>query len=141
MINVCIYKYVYYTRFYEIMRCHEDTVMLRSTTGSYGRPVIEVAYREMILSLHQGCMRDDSLGIVVWVSTWYIVYAWHTRVNTNLGSVYIFFFWFSRYKNLCICILFSKSIYSIKEHWWSLTLSWLDEDQRMFSTAHELFNM
>ena len=30
------------------MRCHEDTVMLRSTTGPYGRPVIEVAYGEMI---------------------------------------------------------------------------------------------
>ena len=32
------------------MRCHEDTVMLRSTTGPYGRPVIEVTYGEMILS-------------------------------------------------------------------------------------------
>ena len=30
-----------------------------------------------------------------------------------------------------------KSICSIKEHWWSLTLSWLDKFQRMFSTAHE----
>ena len=27
-------------------------VMLRSTMGPYGRPVIEVAYGEMILSLH-----------------------------------------------------------------------------------------
>ena len=43
-------------------------VMLRSTTGPYGRPVIEVAYGEMILSLHQGCMGDDSLGRVVGVS-------------------------------------------------------------------------
>ena len=40
-----------------------------------------------------------------------------------------------------IYILFLKSICSIKEHWWSLTLSWLDEDQRMFSTAHELLNV
>ena len=32
------------------------TVMLRSTTGPYGRPVIEVAYGEMIYSLHRGCM-------------------------------------------------------------------------------------
>ena len=30
------------------MRYHEDTVMLRSTTGSYGRPVIEVAYGEIL---------------------------------------------------------------------------------------------
>ena len=28
------------------------TMMLRSTTGPYGRPEIEVAYGEMILSLH-----------------------------------------------------------------------------------------
>ena len=41
-------------------------VMLRSTTGSYGRPVIEVAYGEMMLSLHRGCMgmifREEWLG-------------------------------------------------------------------------------
>ena len=30
------------------MRCHKDTVMLRSTTGLYGRPVIEVAYGEIL---------------------------------------------------------------------------------------------
>ena len=41
------------------------TVMLRSTTGPYGRPVMEVAYGEMILSLHRGCMEEDSSGIVV----------------------------------------------------------------------------
>ena len=50
------------------MRCHKDTVMLRSTTGSYGRPVIEVAYGEIILSLHRGCMGDGSSGRVVGVS-------------------------------------------------------------------------
>ena len=50
------------------MRCHEDTVMLRSTTGLYGRPVIEVAYGEMILSLHRDCVGDDSSGRVVGVS-------------------------------------------------------------------------
>ena len=44
-------------------------VMLRSTTGPYGRPVIEVAYGEMILSLYRDCMRDDSSGRVVGVST------------------------------------------------------------------------
>ena len=43
-------------------------VMLRSTTGSYGRPVIEVAYGEIIFSLHRGCMGDDSSGRVVGVS-------------------------------------------------------------------------
>ena len=51
-----------------IMRCHEDMVILRSTTDLYGRPVIEVAYGEMIFSLHRGCMGNDSLGRVVGVS-------------------------------------------------------------------------
>ena len=44
------------------------TVMLHSTTGPYGRPVIEVAYREMLLSLYRGCMGDDSSKRVVGVS-------------------------------------------------------------------------
>ena len=43
-------------------------VMLRNTMGPYGRPVLEVAYGEMIFSLHRGCMGDDSSGRVVGVS-------------------------------------------------------------------------
>ena len=43
-------------------------VMLRSTTGPYGRPMIEIAYGEMILSFHQGFMGYDSSGRVVGVS-------------------------------------------------------------------------
>ena len=42
-------------------------VMLRNTTGPYGRLVIEVAYEEMILSLHRDCVGDDSSGRVVGV--------------------------------------------------------------------------
>ena len=56
-------------------------------------------------------------------------------------SVYYFFFGFPWYKNLYICISFSKSICSIKAYWWSLILSWPDEVQKMFSTAHELLNV
>ena len=44
------------------------TVMLGSTTGPYGRPVIEVAYGEMLLLLYRGCMEDDNLGRVIRVS-------------------------------------------------------------------------
>ena len=64
--------------FYNICMCIHDLdyvmdfylmVMLHSTTGLYGRPVIEVAYGEMIFSLHRGCMGDDSSGKVVGVST------------------------------------------------------------------------
>ena len=76
-------------------------VMLRSTTVPYGRPVIEVAYGEMILSLHQGCIGDDSSGRVVEVLAWCIAHVWHTRINTSVDSIYIFF-GFSRYKNLYV---------------------------------------
>ena len=50
-----------------MMICHEDMVMLRSTMDPYGRLMIEVAYGEMILSLHRGCMGDDNSGRVVGV--------------------------------------------------------------------------
>ena len=65
-ILIYIYSYLYDdynydTDFYVMM-------MLRSTTGSYGRLVIEITYEEMILSLHQDCMGDDSSGRVVGVS-------------------------------------------------------------------------
>ena len=131
--HVCMYDHDFDMDFHLM-------VILRSITDPYGRPMIEVAYGEMIFSLHRGCMGDDSSGRVVKVSTWCIAHVWHTRVNTSVGFVYIIF-WFSRYKNLCICISFSKSICSIKEHWWFLTLSWPDEDQRMFSIIHEFLNV
>ena len=44
-------------------------VILRSTTGPYGQPMIEVAYGEILTSLHRGCMGDDSSERVVGVST------------------------------------------------------------------------
>ena len=40
-----IYMYILHN---DLMRGHVDLVMLRSTTGSYGRPVIEVAYGEIL---------------------------------------------------------------------------------------------
>ena len=50
-----------------MMRWHEDTVMLRSTTSSYGRLVTEVEYGETMISLHRGCCgwclaREEWLG-------------------------------------------------------------------------------
>ena len=45
-------------------------VILRSTTGPYGRPMIEVAYGEMLFSLYRGCMGNDSSGRVGEMSTW-----------------------------------------------------------------------
>ena len=60
---VCVYMIMIMSWVFHFM------VILRSTTGPYGRPVIEVAYGEMLLSLHRGCMGDDSSGRVVGVST------------------------------------------------------------------------
>ena len=34
---------------------------------------------------------------------------------------------------------FQRSIYIMKGHWWFLTLSWLDDDQGTFVTAHDVF--
>ena len=31
-------------------------MIFRSTTGPYGRPIVEVAYGEMLFSLYRGCM-------------------------------------------------------------------------------------
>ena len=59
---MCIYNHDYVMGFYFMM-------ILRSTTSPYGRPVIEVAYREMLLSLYRGCIRVDSSERVVGVST------------------------------------------------------------------------
>ena len=60
---ICKYKYDFDMTFQYLM------VMLRSTTGPYGRPMTEVAYGEMLLSLHRGCIGVDSSGRVVGVST------------------------------------------------------------------------
>ena len=57
----------------DLMRGHVDLMMLRSTTGSYGRPVIEVAYGEILFHSTEavwellaweewlGCRHDTSL--------------------------------------------------------------------------------
>ena len=45
LLYICIRDHDYVMNFHLM-------VMLRSTTGPYGRPVIEVACGEMILSLH-----------------------------------------------------------------------------------------
>ena len=59
-IRICIHDHDY-------VMCFHLMMMLRSTTGPYGRPVIEVAYGEIILSLHRDCMGDDSSKRVVGV--------------------------------------------------------------------------
>ena len=107
---------------------------LRSTTSSYGRPVLEAVYGEIVISLHRGCLGDVSSGRVVRVSTWCITHGQHTRVNTSVGTVYVFLM----FNIKSIRIMFWKSICIMKKHWWSLTLSWPDDNQEMFSTAHDI---
>ena len=64
------YTYTYICILHDdLMRGHIDLVILRSTTGPYGRPRLEVAYGEMLCSLYRGCMGVDSSGRVVGVST------------------------------------------------------------------------
>ena len=91
----------------DLMRGHVDLVMLRSTTGPYGRPVIEVAYGEMLLSLHRGCMGDVSSGRVVGVSTWSRPY-W-TYPGQHQCGFRILFFGFYNIK--CIRIMFYIYMY------------------------------
>ena len=65
-ILICIYSYFYIDHDYDTI--FHVTVMLHSTTGPYERLEIDVTYGEMILSLHRGCMGDDSLEKMVGVS-------------------------------------------------------------------------
>ena len=66
--NVFLYIYILYSYVdHDYDMNFIVAVMLRSTMGPYGRPVIEVAHGKMILSLHRGCMGDDSSGRVVGV--------------------------------------------------------------------------
>ena len=44
-LRILIYTYILYN---DLMRDYEDLVMLRSTTGPYGRPILEVAYGEFL---------------------------------------------------------------------------------------------
>ena len=81
------------------MRCFRVWWWLRSTTGSYGRPEIDAAYGEIVISLHRGCLGDVSSGKVVGVSTWCITHGRHTRVNTSVDTVYVF-------------LIFNKKIYT-----------------------------
>ena len=62
---ICLHDHDYLMDFFLLY----FMVMLRSTTGLYGRPMIEVVYGETLFSLHRGCMGDDSSGRVVGVST------------------------------------------------------------------------
>ena len=60
--------YIYMLLHNNLIKGHVDLVMLRSTTGSYEQPVLEVAYGETLFSLHRGCIGVDSSEKVVGMS-------------------------------------------------------------------------
>ena len=103
-------------------------VILRSTTGPYGRPIVEVAYGETLLfSLHRGCM-----GVKLGKSGWGVDMCrpcWTYPGQHQCGLTYIVLDFHTIIINIYIYIVFN--LYYIKEHWWSLTLSWPDGVQRM----------
>ena len=90
-------------------------VILRSTMGPYRRPMTEVAYEEMLLSLHRGCMGVDSSERVVGVSTWCRpcwTYPGQHQCGLNV------FFGFQYIKSMYMYNVFIIYIWSTKEHWW-----------------------
>ena len=59
--------------------------------------------------------------------------------STPVRAQYIYFLDFQNIKTYMYYDF--KSIRIIKEYWWTLTSSWPEEVQRMFSTAHKFFKI
>ena len=66
LIHICVHVWLYVHDY--VMVYFFILVILRSTTGPYGRPILEVTYGEILFSLHRGCMRVDGSGRVVGMS-------------------------------------------------------------------------
>ena len=86
-------------------------VILRSTTGSYGRLIIEVAYEKILFhsteAVWEVIAREEWLGC-----RHDVVHVGHIRVNTSVGSIHIIF-GFSYYKNLYVLCLILKTKYIV----------------------------
>ena len=122
-----------------MMKYHEDMVMLRSTTGSYGRPVIEVVYGETLIYSSETVL--EILAWEEWLGCWHDASPMFDIPESTLvwaQYIYIYILDFKHIKTYMYYVF--KSIRIIKEHWCTLISSWLDEIQRMFSTTHEFSN-
>ena len=85
-------------------------VLLRSTTSPYGRPMIEVVYRETLF--HSTKAVGEMIAREEWLGCRHdVAHVRHTPVNTNVGSMYTIF-GFSYYKNLYV-LCFQKYIYIV----------------------------
>ena len=114
----------------DLMRGHVDLVMLRRTTGSYERPVIKVAYGKILFHSTEAVW--ELIAMEEWLRCRHDTSPmFDIPGSTLVWAQYLLFSDFQRYKNLYV-LYFQIYIY-----WWTLTSSWPDEVQRIFSTAHE----
>ena len=82
---MCLHDHEY------VMDFHIFMVILRSTTGPYGRLMIEVAYGEILVSLHRGCM-GGMIAREEWLGCRHdVAHVGHTWVNTSVSSMYTIF--------------------------------------------------
>ena len=105
-------------------------VILRSTTGPYGRPIAEVAYGETLFSLHRGC-----IGVELGKSGWGVDMLSPMLDIPGSTPVWAHCISFLDFHTIITIYIYTymvfKLIHCINEHWWSLTLSWPDKVQRM----------
>ena len=96
------------------MRGHEDLVMLRSITGSYGRPVIEVAYGEILFhsteAVWELIAREEWLECRHDASPMFDIPG-----STPVWALYMLFFDFYD-KKIYMYYVFKTYIYNTKEH-------------------------
>ena len=97
--------------------------------------MLEVAYGEILFSLHRGCMgvKFEKSGWGVDMMSPMLDIPGSTPVWLNVFSDFYYI------TSMYMYNVFKIYIYSIKEHWWDLTLFWPDEVQSMFSTAHGFY--
>ena len=108
---LCIYIYVWLHDHDYVMDFSIFMVILRSTMGPYKRPMIEVAYGEILFSLHRGCMGDDSLGRVVRVSTWCRL--WWTYPGQHQCGHNEYYFLVFKYIRTYIYVYCFQNLYAI----------------------------
>ena len=88
------------------------TVMLRSTTGPYGRPVLEVAYGEFFV-FHSTEVVWERIARKEWLGCQHVASPMLgiPRSTPVWAQLYYFIFWF--YDNKITCIVFLKAIYIV----------------------------
>ena len=87
------------------------SVILRSTTGPYGRPITEVAYGEILFSFHRGCM-----GVKLGKSGWGVDMMppmLDIPGSTPVWAQYIIFLFFLKILKLICIMFFFKNIYTV----------------------------